>query len=113
MKRCYLAGPYRDSRGEYFVGQNISEADKVARKLWAMGYAVLCPHKNTAFFGGTDIPDQTWLDGDLEWIHVSEVLVLMSDWERSSGTRAEKIQAEKWGIPVYVWPDVPEAEELK
>ncbi|MDD5543863.1 MAG: DUF1937 family protein [Acidobacteriia bacterium] len=113
MKRCYLAGPYRDSRGEWFVQQNIEHAGEVARKLWRDGFSVMCPHKNTSFYGGTDIPDQIWLDGDLEWIKVSDILVLMPDWERSSGTRAEKEFAEKLGIPVYVWPNVPRPEDVQ
>lgn len=56
MKVVYVAGPYRGP-SEWAVKCNIEAAERVAIALWQQGYAVICPHKNTAFFGGA-APDE-------------------------------------------------------
>jgi hypothetical protein len=92
MKIAYIAGPYRDERGEWFVHQNIQRASEVALKYWRLGYAVICPHRNAAFFGGA-CPDDTWLKGDMEFVRVCDVLVLMGGWNKSEGAREEFFRA--------------------
>ena len=67
MKLSYIAGPYRSDTINGIV-QNIRNAEKVAIKYWRLGYAVICPHKNTALFDGL-LPDHVWLEGDIEIIH--------------------------------------------
>ena len=101
MLRVYVAGPYRAST-ENGVAENIWNARVVALDLWGRGYAVLCPHMNTAFLGGAE-DDQVWLAGDIEWLHFAELLVLAPGWENSSGTLEEKKFAEQHQIPVVVW----------
>ena len=108
MRLVYLAGPYRDARGEYFVGQNIRAAASIAIELWRLGYAVITPHLNTAFFGGA-CPDEVWLEGDLVMMRRCDFVVLVPGWDKSSGTRAEVAEARRLGIPVCEWPAVPEA----
>jgi hypothetical protein len=67
-----------------------------------MGYAVICPHKNTAFFGGAmGLADKVWLDGDLEMIRRSDLLVGVAGWEKSEGSKAEVAFAKRHHIPVY------------
>ncbi|MCE5309616.1 MAG: DUF4406 domain-containing protein [Acidobacteriales bacterium] len=103
MKLVYVAGPYRD-KSEYGVLQNIREAEAIALELWKMGFAVICPHKNTAFMGGAQgLPDDVWLKGDLEMIERCDGVVLAPKWALSVGTRAEKEHAQKHGIPVIAW----------
>lgn len=103
MKVLYVAGPYR-AKTEYQVLQNIREAEAIAVELWKMGFAVICPHKNTAFLGGAkDMPDSVWLRGDLEIIERCDAIVLSPRWRTSTGTIAEKEHAQKLGIPVLEW----------
>jgi hypothetical protein len=102
MLLAYVAGPYRDPRGEYFVGQNIRATADVAVELWRMGYAVLTPHLNTAFFGGA-CPDDVWLKGDLVMLRRCDLVVLVPGWQKSSGTRGEVAEARACGIPVFEW----------
>lgn len=110
MKLAYVAGPYR-AACEWRVTQNIREAEAVALELWRMGYAVICPHKNTAYFGGAEgLLDQTWLDGDLEMIARCDLVVGTPRWRESLGARAEVEFAARRGIKFYEWPQVPEAE---
>ncbi len=95
MKLAYIAGPYRAKNGRTVL-QNCRAAERVAIKYWKLGYSVICPHKNTEFFDGL-MPDQTWLDGDLEIIKRIDVLVLMTNWAESLGCQDELRQAEALG----------------
>jgi hypothetical protein len=104
MKLAYVAGPYRAST-ESGVVQNIRNAEAVAIELWKMGYAVICPHKNTALFGGL-APDEVWLKGDLVMMERCDVIVCTPDWRKSSGARDEVKRAIECDIPVYQWPDL-------
>lgn len=102
-KLAYVAGPYRDSRGAWFIQENIRAAERLSLELWAMGFAIICPHKNTAFFDGL-LPDRAWLDGDLTILARCDLLVLGPRWRASRGARGEREFAERKGIPIYEWP---------
>ncbi len=108
MKLGYVSGPYR-SDYEYGVVLNIRNAEAVAADLWAMGYAVICPHKNSALMGGV-IPNDGWLEGDLEILSRCDIMaVVPGDWKSSAGTVAEVEFARRHGIPVAHWPDDKDA----
>jgi hypothetical protein len=106
---AYVAGPYRGP-SESAVVQNIRNAEAIAVQLWQRGYAVICPHKNTALFGGL-APDDTWLAGDLVMLKRCDLVVLVPGWQASSGTRAEVAAARACGIPVYEWPNINTPED--
>ena len=61
MKIAYIAGPYR-AKTYSEIDLHILNAQQVAIQLWQIGYAVICPHKNTAHFEGL-APDNIWLKG--------------------------------------------------
>jgi hypothetical protein len=107
-KVAYVAGPYRDSRGQWFVHQNIESARRVSAELWARGYAVICPHSNTAHFDGV-CDDQSFLDGLIDIMLRCDLVVLAPNWQNSSGTHAEIDAAKQSGIPVFEWPDLEHA----
>ena len=98
MKVIYLAGPYR-SPTEHGVQQNIEAASKVAMEVWKLGAVCICPHKNTAFFGGA-LPDETWFKGDYELLRRSDAILMMETWESSGGAMHEKLFADDLGKPV-------------
>ncbi len=103
MKLAYVAGPYR-SPTEYGIRQNIRRASDVALELWRAGYAVICPHANTAGWGGAHgLDDQVWLDGDLEILKRCDLVVVLLGWQNSKGTVVEVKVANTEGIPVYFW----------
>lgn len=91
--------------GPWGIKRHIDAAAVVARELWSMGFAVICPHMNTAMMDGVSIPDRTFLDGDLEMLRRCDVIVMLPTWVNSHGARNEKEFAESEGIPVLYWPE--------
>lgn len=101
MKVIYIAGAYRDRRGEWFVRQNIRRAEAAAEFVWQHGAVALCPHKNTAGFGGLPgCPDDTWLQGDLELLKRCDAVWMLTGWKDSAGASVERDFAVDNGIPV-------------
>lgn len=101
MKVIYIAGKYRDSRGEWFVQDHIREASIAALFVWQHGAAAICPHRNTALFGGyPGCPDETWLKGDLEIIKRCDAVWAIHNWKDSVGATSEVGWARHNNIPV-------------
>ena len=98
-KLVYVAGPYRAPHN-WGIEQNIRRAEELAFRVWEAGYTALCPHANTRFFQHA-LPDDIWLEGDLEMLRRCDAVVLTPDWQSSSGARAEVAFARNHGIPVY------------
>jgi Domain of unknown function (DUF4406) len=99
MKVIYIAGPYRGP-SEYQVLLNIRRAEEMALRVWRSGAACICPHKNTAFFGGA-ADDSVWLKGDLEIVRRCDAVVCVEGWNTSRGAIGEVELARQLGIPVF------------
>jgi len=99
MKVVYIAGSYR-SETISGVFNNILKAREVALKYWKKGFAVICPHMNTALFDG-EMPDDTWLDGDIEILKRCDAIVMMKGWEKSAGATIELEEAMKLNLNVF------------
>lgn len=108
MKLLYVAGPYRSKDGMWGVHQNIQRAKEVAANLWRMGFAVICPHANTAFMDGLGT-DEMFLNGDLEMVKRCDGVVMLSGWEESTGATKERQFAKDLGMPVF---DMSEDAEM-
>ena len=102
MKVVYLAGPYRAST-EFGVHENIHSAGRAALAVWRMGAVCICPHKNTAYFGG-ELPDEVWLRGDRELIRRSDAVLMMDGSLASCGAGTEEAFAASIGKPVFNRP---------
>ena len=101
MKVIYVAGKYR-ARNEWELEMNLRHAEDVAIKLWAEGWAVICPHKNMAHFGGAvGMDDNIWLEGDLELLSRCDAIYMMSGWTTSEGATAERNLAKELGLEIY------------
>ena len=104
MKVVYLIGPYRDKRGAWYIDQNIQAAKNVSAQLWGSGFAVICPHANTAHFDGA-ASDEQFLEGLIEIMCRTDCVYVLPGWENSSGSLAEINEARIRGIPVYFYPE--------
>lgn len=102
MKVIYVAGRYRDTRGEFHVRMNIRAAERESLWVWTLGGIALCPHKNTAGFGGAyGLSDDTWLEGDLELLSRCDAIWVIGDnWEDSVGVNKEIDFAISHYIPI-------------
>lgn len=100
MLLVYTSGRYTDSRGPWFIRQNILEAEQVAADLWRLGFAVICPHKNTAMFDGI-VGYETFLAGDFLMVESCHLLVMIPNWRSSKGAKLERQHALRCAVPVF------------
>ncbi len=100
VKVIYIAGPYRSEKGEYFVRQNIRNAEDAAVFVWQKGGVALCPHKNTSGFGGI-CDDIKFLEGDLLLLERCDAVFMTEGWEKSIGARREREYAINVNMPVF------------
>ena len=99
MKVIYIAGKYRGA-SPWEVEQNIRAAEDFAAKVWAMGHAALCPHANSRHMEGVS-SEEHFLAGTLELMRRCDAVLLVPNWHRSEGARAEVAEAERLGMPVF------------
>lgn len=107
MHLAYIAGPYR-APSIWEVKRNIEKAELVAIEYWKKGYAVICPHKNTALLDGSldKNGDSTyWIRGDLEILKRCDVCVMMPGWQNSEGATQEHGQALRFGLEIIYHKD--------
>ena len=87
MDVVFISGKYRGN-----VDENIEHAKREAIKLWQQGYAVICPHLNTAHFDGL-CTDDVWLNGDLEILKrlrpYRDIICMLKGWCDSEGAKEE------------------------
>lgn len=102
MKIAYVSGPYTH-KTEWGTRKNIEAAADIAAQLWDMGFGVICPHTNTAFFGGAATYHQ-FMEADLIILERCDLVVMTPNWQDSNGARMEHAHALEKEVPVYYWP---------
>lgn len=107
MPVVFVAGPFRGPNA-WEIELNIRRAEELALEVWKLGAAAICPHSMNRFFFGT-LDEEYYLRGDLELLRRSDAMIMVHDWERSTGARAERKAAIVDGTPVfYTIPDLKE-----
>lgn len=109
-KRVFIAGPFR-ATSAWEVEKNIRNAEAVALAVDRAGGAAFCPHTNSRFFSGA-ADDSVWLELDLEWLAVSEAVLVLPGSESSSGTKGEIAEADNLGIPIFRAETVSEMPDV-
>jgi len=100
----YLAGPFGNLDPIHGTQRNILTASEIALEAWKRGWAVICPHKNTADFQfATGIPDETWTEGYLSILLRCDVVLMLPGWERSPGSVKERQFAIERGKRVHYY----------
>lgn len=90
MKLIYTAGPYSGD-----VERNIFIARSYAIRLWGLGYGVICPHTNSAYFDevgkvmGVTLGYETFMAGDIEMVKRCDAIFLLPNWGKSAGAVRE------------------------
>ena len=104
MKVAFVCGPYREDEIVDVV-RNIRRAELVAMHLWKKGYAVVCPHMNSALFDGL-CSNEHFLAGTIEIMRRCDVVALMPNWEDHEGCLDEIREAERIGLEIIPWEDI-------
>ena len=99
MELAYVSGKYRGSSPSE-IYNNINKARDVGIKLWKLGYCAIIPHLNTQFMDGI-VPDNDFLEGDIEILSRCDFIVIMEDWQESKGAKEEVRYARENMIPIY------------
>jgi hypothetical protein len=103
IRLIYVAGAFRSNATPYNQWeqvQNIREAEALGLAVWKLGAAAIVPHLLTEHFQGA-LPDAVWLERDLEIMRRCDGVLLVPNWPTSVGATAEKIEAERVGLPVF------------
>jgi hypothetical protein len=111
MQVIYVSGPY-SAPTENQLENNIDRAREAAQRLWDMGYAVICPHLNSAHMTGSH---EMFIEGDCEIIKrlaPGDALYMLRGWIHSRGSRQERRQAKAKGLRIYHqgWDEPPGPE---
>lgn len=101
MKIAYVIGPYRGKTINE-TRANIRKAETAAVELWKMGYAVICPHLNSAFMDGVCSDDEI-LGRYKEILKRCDIAILLPGWGNSEGSKVEFYIAEGHGIETMIW----------
>lgn len=101
MKRIYIAGAYTAPTPEQ-VEENIAHARAAAIELTREGWAVFCPHLNTAHFEEL-LPELTggdWLARCVAWLECCDAIYVLKGSEQSKGTGVELGFAKALGLEI-------------
>ena len=102
FKRVYVAGPY-SADNVMDVLRNIRNGIDISQTIMSMGYSPFCPWLDYHFvlmdFGDSLIVEDFYRYS-LDWLEVSDVMLVIGDYMKSKGTIREIQKAEEWGIPV-------------
>jgi nucleoside 2-deoxyribosyltransferase len=107
MKRVYIAGPY-SSDNVLGVLDNVRAGMRMATKLLQHGFAVFCPWTDHQLFfqlrEGESISIETIQAHSMEWLKVSDAVLVLKGFEASRGTLEEMRVAYSLDKPVYFNP---------
>lgn len=116
VKFLFLSGPFNSKDKVHGFDENILRVSKIGLEAAEMGWGILPPHKMTAGYQHSSIPDSFWVEMYLELLSRSADAILMCPgWENSPGSRKELERAEREGIPVYYYEldSIPDVNEVK
>ena len=104
MKKVYVAGSMSDPECIEFL-MNLNRGIEVSKELLLMGYAPYSPFIDFQFFlalrGNEYITGEMIKAYSMEWLEVSEAVLVLPNHHQSKGTLAEIARAEELDIPVY------------
>ncbi|MGH7745891.1 MAG: DUF4406 domain-containing protein [Candidatus Dormibacteria bacterium] len=107
----YISGPMRG-----YPENNFPAFDKAKQTLSAMGYLVMSPADSDRELWKTTPPEQVplseYMRRDLLDMDQCDIMVLLENWENSSGTAVELAYAQYLDLPVFDFgPWLPEEDE--
>ena len=99
MHLLYIASPYR-AKTIIKLQHNIHEASKMAQFYWHQGFAVICPHLNSANFDGL-VPDKQFLMATMLMLSKCSHIAIHPTWTDSIGSIEEYEYAVKHELTIH------------
>lgn len=102
--RVYVAGAY--SGGTVIeILENIRKGINLSKDVLLLGHSPFCPWLDYHFALACKDDEIIGLDQyykySMDWLDVSDCMLLTSGWEQSEGTKNEIIRAHELKIPVF------------
>ena len=107
----YLSGPISSTNGGPPASvalrhSRIEAAREAAIKLWKAGFTPICPHLNTLDMDDEELTPEDFIEGDIELVKRSNLVVLLPGWQMSTGAQKEVAAAKVYGVPTYPWVEL-------
>jgi len=112
MIKVYVAGPYR-ALDLLSILDNIRHGIRAATELLRLGFAPYCPWLDfmlhLMLLPGESLEVTAYQNNSIEWLTMSDAMLVLPGYERSEGTKAEIKLAELLEIPIFY--DIPSLTE--
>lgn len=103
MLKVYIAGAY-SADNVIDVLKNIGRGEHLAAQCFLAGFAPFTPWHDKDFiikYPNENFDVKSFYAYSMEWLKVSDAVLLVEGWEKSKGTLAEIEQSVQLDIPVF------------
>lgn len=101
--KVYIAGPY-SADNVISILDNIRRGIRLSTQILLMGHSPFCPWLDFLFQlflrDGESLEVEDYYRYSIDWLLVSDVLLVLPGWRHSGGTAEEITQAYKASIPI-------------
>jgi hypothetical protein len=112
MKRIYIAGPY-SADNVMDVLKNIREGIRISTQIFNAGFSPFCPWLDFHFVlmdMGNQLKLEDFYRYSIDWLAVSDAILMTGDWKNSKGSVKEWEYAKKNNIPAFY--NIDELEKI-
>lgn len=105
IRRVYVAGPYSPLNPDPIeMLENMRKGMRKSLEVFLLGYSPFCPwldhHYQLLLQEGETLTVEDYYKYSMDWLEVSDVVLVLPGFEKSKGTLAEIEKAKEFKIPV-------------